>query len=81
MLKNYLMKIVAFFLIFSNTSLVFAQESSGMMGNMHGSSCLMCGAMGWGGMVLGAVLLLSASAALIALAIYLIRRSRGGLTK
>jgi len=43
---------------------------------MMSGSCPMCGAMGWGAMILGGVLALAAIAALIALAIFLVRRSR-----
>ena len=39
-------------------------------------SCPMCGVMGWGTMILGGVLALAAIAALIALTVFLIRRSR-----
>ncbi|MDZ4660546.1 MAG: hypothetical protein SGJ18_02885 [Pseudomonadota bacterium] len=39
-------------------------------------SCPMCGVMGWGGMILGGLLIVSVIAAFGALAIYLIRRSR-----
>lgn len=42
-------------------------------------SCPMCGAMGWGRMILGAILILSLIAALVALTIFLIRRSRSSL--
>ncbi len=43
---------------------------------MMSGSCPMCSAMGWGGMILGGVLALAAIAALIALTVFLIRRSR-----
>lgn len=38
--------------------------------------CLMCSAIGWGGMILGALLIVSALSALLALTVYLLRRSR-----
>lgn len=47
-------------------------QAQGMMSE----SCPMCGAMGWPGMILGALLILAVIAALIALTIFLIRRSR-----
>ncbi len=43
---------------------------------MMSGSCPMCSAMGWGGMILGGVLAIAAIAALIALTVFLIRRSR-----
>lgn len=43
---------------------------------MMSGSCPMCGAIGWGAMILGGVLALAAIAALIALTIFLVRRSR-----
>lgn len=52
-------------------SILLGQE----MGNMSGS-CPMCGAMGWGGMILGGLLAIALIAVLVALAIFLIRRSR-----
>lgn len=36
----------------------------------------MCGAMGWGGMILGGILIISIIAVLIALTLYLVRKSR-----
>lgn len=49
-------------------------HAQGMMGgNM---SCPMCGAMGWGGMILMGLLIVSVIAALVALSYFLIRRSR-----
>ena len=48
-----------------------AQETMG-----GGMSCPMCGAMGWGGMILGGVLIVSVIAALIALTLFLVRKSR-----
>lgn len=68
MLKNYLLSLTVFLL---SVPLAVAEESS-----MQHGSCPMCGAMGWGGMALGAVLLLSVSAALVALAVFLVRKSR-----
>lgn len=50
---------------------LYAEE---MMGGKM--SCPMCGVMGWGGMILGGVLILAIIAALVALTLYLIRRSR-----
>lgn len=41
-------------------------------------SCPMCGPMGWTGMILGGVLVLALIAALIALTVFLVRRSRQG---
>lgn len=54
-----------------STHQVYAEEMAG--GKML---CPMCGAMGWGGMILGGLLMVSVIAALGALTIYLIRRSR-----
>ncbi len=50
----------------------------GMAEEMMGGkmSCHMCGAMGWGGMILGGVLILATIGVLVSLTIYLIRRSR-----
>lgn len=62
---------IALAMFISLPSSVFAQ---GMMGG--NASCPMCGAMGWGGMILGGVLILAVIAALVALTIFLIRRSR-----
>lgn len=44
--------------------------------SMMSDSCPMCGAMGWGGMILGGLLVLALISTLVALSIYLIRRSR-----
>lgn len=54
------------------TLLSLAAHAQGMMDGF----CPMCG-MGWGGMVLSGLLVLSLIAALIALTIYFIRRSKG----
>jgi len=76
-MKNYIATLITFFFMILNASLVFAQKSEiEMMKGMGGQGCLMCGAIGWGGMVLGTVLLLSISVALIILPIFLIRRRR-----
>lgn len=64
---------LAFSTVFLLSSAVFAQ---GMM--KDGMSCPMCGAMGWGGMILGAVLMIAVIAVLFSLALYLFRRSRTG---
>lgn len=53
-------------------SLVFPSMLLGQ--GMEG--CSMCGVMGWAGMVLGGLLAIALIAALVALAIFLIRRSR-----
>lgn len=58
-------------MIFLIASTAYAQE---MMGSK--TSCPMCGAMGWGGMILGGLLTISVIAALVALTLFLIRRSR-----
>ena len=65
----FLATLVVFLLPISN---LYAQ---GMMGGSQ--SCPMCGSMGWGGMILGALLILSIIAVLVALSIYLFRKSRG----
>ena len=49
--------------------------------NMMAGSCPMCGAMGWGGMILGAALAAAIIATLIALTVFLIRRSRHSGTR
>jgi len=60
---------ICFMLLFPQGA--HAQE---MMGGKM--SCPMCGAMGWGGMILGGVLILSVIAIFVALALFLVRRSR-----
>jgi hypothetical protein len=62
-----------FFVFFSLffASMLFGQGMEGMSG-----SCPMCGGMGWGGMILGGLLVIALIAALVALTIFLIRRSR-----
>lgn len=56
--------------------LLFALPGSAQMGGMMSGDCAMCGAMGWGGMILGVLLILAIIAALGALTLYLVRRSR-----
>lgn len=41
-------------------------------------SCAMCGSMGWIGMILGGILVLALIAALVALTIFLFRKSQRG---
>lgn len=57
-------------------SWIFLFGKSALAQDMMSGSCPMCGAMGWGGVILGGVLLLALIAALVALTIFLIRRSR-----
>ena len=52
----------------------FSINAQEVMGG--GMSFPICGAMGWGGMVLSGVLIISFIAALVALAVFLIRKSR-----
>ena len=59
-------------LISLNASTVLAQ---GMMGDTF-ASCPMCNNMGWGGMTLGVLKMISIIIGFIALVIFLIRRSR-----
>lgn len=57
------------------TSWIFIFENSAYAQDMMSDSCPMCGAMGWGGMILGGILILAIIGALIALTVFLIRRS------
>lgn len=50
-----------------------AQAQERMSGRM---SCPMCGGMGWGGMIIGVLMMIAVLAVLIALVVFLIRRSR-----
>ncbi len=67
---------IQFFRMFSGMIFLIASTAYGqeMMGSKM--SCPMCGAMGWGGMILGGLLIISVIAALVALTLFLIRRSR-----
>ncbi len=61
---------IGLFLLISKNA--FAQ---GMMGGTF-ASCSMCNSMGWGGMALGMLMMISMFAAFIALVVFLVRRSR-----
>lgn len=76
MLKNSIATLMVFFLVFLNAVLTFAQDGQGEMKGMQGGSCPMCGAMGWGGMVLGGLLFLAVIGVLVSLSVFLVRRSR-----
>lgn len=54
--------------------LIDIASAQNMMGGQM--SCPMCGAMGWGGMILGGLMMIAIITALFSLAVYLIRRSR-----
>lgn len=56
-------------------SFLFSPVNALAQGMMSGS-CPMCGAMGWGSLILGGILVLAIISALVALTIYLVRRSR-----
>lgn len=56
---------------------IFWPVTSLAEGMMSGDSCMMC-SMGRGGMILGTLLGIALLAMLIALAVFLFRRSRGG---
>ncbi len=60
------------FLFLSGSHSVHAEDGMGMMNSM----CPMCGSMGPWGMALGIVFILAVIAALIALTVFLVRRSR-----
>lgn len=69
-------RLIQFFSLVAGTLFLTTTKThaQGMMeGNM---SCPMCGAMGWGGVILGGLLSISVIAALVALTLFLIRRSR-----
>ena len=57
------------------TIFMWATEMQGQEKSMREgmSSCPLCGAMGWGGMVLGGFLMISLIVAFIALAVFLLR--------
>ena len=59
-------------LSFLTPSNVFAQS---MMGGTF-ATCSMCNNMGWGGMTFGVLVMISMIIAFVALAVFLIRRSR-----
>lgn len=63
-----------FFATFS--ILLVALPASAQMDGMMSGNCTMCGAMGWGGMILGFILIVAIIAALGALTLYLFRKSQ-----
>jgi len=69
-LKNLTSVLLTVFL----PQILFAQEMGGSMMGEDGKSC--CGSMGAGGMVLRVALVLAVIGALIALSVFLFRRSR-----
>jgi len=69
------MKTVHLILVISLTSLIFLPQLTEAQ-EMMGQSCPMCETMGRTGMILGVLLALAFIAALVALTIFLIRRSR-----
>ena len=59
------------------TIVLWATEMQAQEKSMReGMSCPMCGAMGWGGMILGGFLMISVIVAFVSLSVFLVRRNR-----
>lgn len=75
MRTKWQVKFLTLMLLLLSAPLAIAQEGMGQMERMKGI-CPMCGGGGVTFMILGGIFLLAATAALIALAVFLVRRSR-----
>lgn len=72
-MKNRLQLYTFLILSIATTSTLYADDGDGMMNGM----CPMCANMGPWGMILGVAFALATIAALVALTMFLVRRSKG----